>query len=79
METNAKGTKGFILYSPIIKNYFFRVYNEDHTFKDYRIHCEELGVEIVCDWLSFYESETGNILDWSTKALGKNHESRTTK
>lgn len=77
MERPAKGTKGFILYSPIDRNYFFRIYGNNHHFVDYKINCEELEVEIVCDWLSFYDNKEGATLDWSSKALGRNNDSRT--
>ena len=72
-ETLAIGTKGYILYSPFSKSYFFRIYKENGEFIDYDIHCEELEVEITSSWVSFYENENGDkILDWSSKALGKN-------
>lgn len=77
MEKPAKGTKGFILYSPFCHNYFFRIYGDNHDFVDYEINCEELEVEIVCDWLSLYENKDRPTLDWSSKALGKNNDSRT--
>jgi hypothetical protein len=71
-EKPVKGTKGFILYSPFRTVPFFRVYNEDKTFIDYEINCEELEVELISDWNSFYSfSDDSNTLDWSSKALGR--------
>lgn len=70
MEKSAKNSKGFILYSPIGNHYFFRIYNKgSKTFKDYKINCEEIEIEIISDYLSLYDDD--NILDWSSKALGK--------
>jgi len=69
-EINAKGKRGFILYSPIEKRYFFRIYHGD-TFTDYDINAEEIEIEIIGDWTSLYESEEYNKLDFSSKALGK--------
>jgi hypothetical protein len=72
MEKPAKNSKGFILYSPIGNHYFFRVYDKKNkTFKDYKINCEEIEVEILSDYLSLYEQDK-NVLDWSSKTLGKN-------
>ena len=74
-EKPAKGTKGFILYSPFDKGFFFRIYHDDDTFIDYDINTEELEVEIISDWNSFYEypDKKLNILDWSSKALGRSN------
>lgn len=68
-ENKAAGVKGYILQG-LNKKHFFRVYKENGNFVDYDIHCEELEVEILSDWFSFYESKDKNILDWSSKALG---------
>jgi len=76
-EKTAKGTKGFILYSPFTKRYFFRVYKNDGEFVDYDINCEEIEVELISEWNSLYTNPTKNTLDWSSKALGKDNESRT--
>jgi hypothetical protein len=74
-EAPAKGKKGYLLYSPFVRKehrYFFRIYNSDGTFTDYDIDCEELEVEILCDWVAFYENENGKkTLDWSSRALGR--------
>lgn len=80
-ETSAKGKKGYLLYSPFGRKehgYFFRIYNSDGTFTDYDINCEELEIEILCDWVAFYENENGKkTLDWSSKALGRKDYSST--
>lgn len=67
----AKGTKGFIIRTfDDPKDWFFRVYNEDHSFTDYRIeHCD-LEVTIQSEDASFYELPTQeNILDYSEQVL----------
>jgi hypothetical protein len=71
-EINAKGTKGFILYSPFggKERYFFRVYEKDETFKDYDLKCEELEVTIGSDFYSLYDSEGKKFLDFSSEVLG---------
>lgn len=73
-EISGKGVKGFILYNPFDKKFFFRVYNEaDQTqFTDYRIAADEIEVELQEDYISLYEGEDGkNKLDYSSKVLGK--------
>jgi hypothetical protein len=70
IETNAKGTKGYFLS---LKNgYVFRVY-EGKNFVDYKIRAEEINVEILSDYYSFYEENNEKFLDFSSKALGKDH------
>lgn len=73
-EKNAKGVKGFILYSPFGRDeerYFFRIYKEDGTFEDYDLKCEELEVNIDSDFYSLYESDGKKFLDFSSEALGR--------
>jgi hypothetical protein len=69
-EKPAKGKTGFLLYSPFRKTHFFRVYDGEN-FKDYDLIAEEVEIKIVEDWVSLYESEERNKLDFSSKALGK--------
>ena len=69
-EKSAKGKRGFLLYSPVRDGYFFRIYDGEN-FRDYDLVAEEIEVKIVEDCISLYESEERNILDFSTKALGK--------
>jgi hypothetical protein len=69
-EKPAKGKRGFLLYSPVRQGYFFRIY-EGKSFKDYDLIAEEIKIKIVEDWISLYESEERNKLDFSSKALGK--------
>ena len=69
-EKPAKNIKGFLLYSPVEQRYFFRIYSGEN-FKDYDLIAEEIEIEIVGKWISLYESEERNVLDFSTKALGK--------
>lgn len=70
----AKGTKGFIIRTfDDPKDWFFRVYNEDHSFTDYRIeHCD-LEVTIDSEDAVLYELENGeHILDYSLDVRGSN-------
>ena len=67
-EKPAKGKRGFLLYSPSRKEYFFRIY-DGKNFTDYNLLAEEIEIEIVGDWVSLYESEENNILEFSTKTL----------
>ena len=69
-EKPAKDKRGFLLYSPARQGYFFRIYKGE-SFKDYDLIAEEIEVKIVEDWISLYESEERNKLDFSTKALGR--------
>jgi hypothetical protein len=67
----AKGIKGFIIRTfDDPKDWFFRVYNEDHSFTDYRIeHCD-LEVTIESEDANFYElPNQENILDYSEQVL----------
>ena len=71
--TPAKGTKGFIIKSwGELGEWFFRVYNEDHSFTDYRIeHCD-LEVTIECDDARFYKYENeDHVLDYSYEIAEK--------
>lgn len=76
-ETPAKGKKGFLLYNPFSKNYFFRIYDpvDKSKFTDYRLAAEDIEVEIVADGLSLYASDGDerSLLDWSSEALGRPH------
>jgi len=73
MEKPAKNTKGYLLYSPFRKKdpYFFRIYNEDGSFTDYDLNIEELEIEIISEFASFYEEGENKRIDWSSETLGK--------
>lgn len=52
IEKPAKGVKGFIMRGCDIDGnrfYYFRVYNENHSFVDYDIEHYDLEVEILDD------------------------------
>jgi hypothetical protein len=84
-EINAKGKRGFLLWSYLTDRHFFRIYNwQDeelcnkeesvnmHGFKDYEIYAEDVEVEILAGGLSLYENEDGeHRLDWSRRATGR--------
>jgi hypothetical protein len=56
-QLKTKGTKGFLLYNPFDNVYFFRVYLSDDkkTYKDYDLKCEDLEIEIIDNFTSFFE------------------------
>lgn len=70
METPAKGTKGFLLWNPFDKCYFFRIYNEDKSFTDYDLRAEEIAVELTSNFVSLYDGDNPKI-DFSSEVLGK--------
>ena len=69
-EKSAKDKTGFLLWSPVGQRHFFRIY-DDENFKDYELFAEEIKIKLVGEWVSLYESEEKNKLDFSSKALGK--------
>jgi len=72
-EKKSKGIKGFLLYNPITKNHFFRVYNKkDPTkFDDYKITAEDIEIKLLSNFNALIELNTGEkILDYSSKVLG---------
>lgn len=69
-EKPAKNKRGFLLYSPFKRSHFFRIY-EGENFTDYELFAEEIEIKLVDNWVSLYESEEKNKLDFSSKALGK--------
>ena len=68
--TQAKGIKGFLLDS-FDGNYYFRVYSENKSFKDYLLrHCD-LEITINDEDAVLYEKENGDLtLDHSSETLG---------
>jgi len=78
-EKSAKGVKGFLLYSPFDKCYFFRVYNKKNPkkFKDYRITAEDIEIKLLSDFNSLIEFKNGEkVLDYSQKVLGRKYNER---
>ncbi|MCX5637086.1 MAG: hypothetical protein NTX52_05255 [Planctomycetota bacterium] len=65
-ENPAKDVKGFLLYSPFTRKYFFRVYNPDKTFEDYDLAFEDMEVQILDSFVALYKTDKGNKLDYST-------------
>ncbi|MCK9458379.1 MAG: hypothetical protein M0R80_01900 [Proteobacteria bacterium] len=68
-EKPAKGVRGFLLYSPFVKKYFFRIYNEDKTFEDYDLCAADIEVEIIDNSIALY-SGSRNKVDYTSKVLG---------
>lgn len=70
-KNTAKGSRGFILWSPLNNRYFYRVYTDNRgNFIDYHIRCEELEVQIISDWVDLHTEEDNHYIDWNQKALG---------
>jgi len=72
-EKPAKGARGFLLYSPVTKGFFFRVYGPDDKgkFVDYDLCFEDLEIEILDRHTSLYEEADRNRIDYSSRVLGK--------
>lgn len=73
-EEQAKGKRGFLLYSPFSKKHFFRVYESEdkRQFTDYDLCAEDIEIEILDDWTALYKTEEGkNRLDYTSKVLGR--------
>jgi len=69
----AKGTKGFLI-STKAGDFLFRVYDQDHTFIDYRIYINDVEIEITDDDAFFYKIDSKNILDYSPQTLGRDYD-----
>jgi len=72
-EKRAKGIKGYLLYSPVTQNHFFRVHNKkDPTkFKDYKITAEDIEIKLLSNFNALIELDTGEkILDYTREVLG---------
>lgn len=71
----AKGARGFLLRS-VDKDgrthYFFRVYDADHSFRDYMLVHSDLEVQIIDEEATFYEAEGESEarLDHAPRTLG---------
>lgn len=72
-EKPAKGVKGFLLYSPLTKDYFFRVYNKKNLgkFKDYKLTAEDIQIELLSDCNALVEKQGKRYLDYRKRVLGK--------
>jgi len=71
--TDAKGVEGFLLYD--FNHFWFRIYNDDYSFNDYKILHHDMKIKIIDSGTSFYETEDGEkYIDHSPKALGYKEE-----
>ena len=59
MNIKAKGVKGFIIRG--VDDYWFRVYDKDHNFKDYEIWHHDLAITIDDDDAVLYEREHDDV------------------
>lgn len=67
---NANGVKGCLLDS-FDGNYYFRVYSEDGTFKDYLLKNCDISIIIDDFDACFYEENNGTLsLDHQPETLG---------
>ena len=66
---SARGTRGFLLRS-LDGAYFFRIYEQDGSFRDYKLSHSDLEIEIVDDEATFYEDDEQPRLDHSPRTLG---------
>lgn len=65
----AVGTEGYLINS--MGEYYFRVYNGDFSFKDYKLRHSDLTIRIMDHDAELYETESGELyLDHSRKTLG---------
>lgn len=73
MTTDAKGTKGFILYSPFTKNFFFRVYDDKDKkiFKDYKMAFEDMEVEILDNHVVLVDDGEQSRIAYKRSVLGR--------
>lgn len=68
----ANGTKGVLLIED--NEIYFRVYQKDHSFTDYKIGHSDLSVVIEDSDAFFYEEDSENpILDHAPQTLGIKH------
>ena len=65
---SACGVEGHLIYS--MGQYYFRVYGEGFSFKDYKLHHSDLTIRIMDHDAELYEDENGYRLDHSRKTLG---------
>lgn len=62
---------GGVLCKGIDGHFFFRVYGHDHSFEDFEIAHDDLGVRIEADGLAaFYRIGEDRVLDHSPSVLG---------
>lgn len=70
----ADGVRGWLLYNPFRREYFFRVYEsaDKRQFTDYRLAAADVEVVLVGEYVSLHKDpEKGNRLDYSRRVLGK--------
>ncbi len=70
-ETSANGVKGILCRTISPEKFFFRVYQGDGNFDDYRILHDDLSITIDDELASFYEDKNGEkFLNHSPQVLG---------
>jgi len=66
-EIPCKGIKGFLLYDPLKKKYFFQVHNEPGKHVNYEICAEDIAITLDDKDISLYNGITRNKIDWRTQ------------
>ena len=71
--TDAKGTKGFILYSPVTNDFFFRVYDsvDKKVYKDYKLAIEDMEVEILDEFVTLVDDGEQSRIAYKRSVLGQ--------
>ena len=78
MERPAAGTECFLIrgFDPVSGEgeLFIRVYGAAGDFKDYRIDSDEIEIQIMDSFVSFYDGDTGGdydgTIDYDSKTIG---------
>jgi hypothetical protein len=75
-ETSAQNITGYLLYSPIGKSHFFRIYDKKNpsNFTDYKITAEDIEIKLLSHFNALIENEDGTkTLDYNSKVLGRKY------
>lgn len=70
-EKSANGIRGFLLYNPFEKGYFFRVYDEKDRskFEDYDLAAEDIEIQILDKHIVLRDGK----LNYTKKVLGRDN------
>lgn len=71
---SAKNKNGFLLYSPHTERHFFRIYDGEGEFTDYKLSAEDIEIKILDEHIELYEDADNpdeNKIDFSRSVLGK--------
>ena len=71
VEQPAQGVQGVLIRSAVDNQIWFRVYDQDHEFRDYEITNHDCEIEILDPHAALISTEAGDFLDYTTEALGE--------